>query len=35
MLRYAFADCWVDGEEPRALLEVLFPKQVSDVWPVA
>jgi GNAT superfamily N-acetyltransferase len=34
-LDYAFADCWVGGDEARALLEILFPKQASDVWPIA
>ncbi|HET7087598.1 MAG TPA: GNAT family N-acetyltransferase [Anaerolineae bacterium] len=34
-LRYAFADCWVDTDEARAVLEAMFPKQSSDVWPVA
>jgi hypothetical protein len=34
-LQYAFADCWTGGDEPRALLEILFPKQASDVWPLA
>jgi hypothetical protein len=34
-LRYAFPDCWAKGDEARVLLEILFPKQASDVWPVA
>jgi hypothetical protein len=34
-LRYAFADCWVGKDEARALLEILFPKKPSYVWPVA
>lgn len=34
-LRAAFADCWVDGDEPRTLLGILFPKQPSSFWPVA
>jgi len=34
-LRYAFADCWVDGDTPRVLLEAMFPKQPSHVWPVS
>jgi Acetyltransferase (GNAT) domain len=33
-LRYAFADCWAANGEARALLDALFPKQPSDVWPV-
>jgi hypothetical protein len=31
----AFADCWVDGDDARALLDALFPKQASCFWPVA
>jgi len=34
-LRGAFPDCWADGDTPRALLEILFPKQPSDFWAVA
>jgi hypothetical protein len=34
-LRYAFADCWASGPGARLLLEVLFPKQSSDVWPTS
>ena len=34
-LRYAFADCWADGDQARLLLETLFPKQASWVWPVS
>jgi len=34
-LRFAFPDCWARGDEPRALLGILFPKQPSDFWPVA
>lgn len=34
-LRYAFADCWVDGDEATGLLNALFPKQPSFVWPVS
>ncbi|MGH2523792.1 MAG: GNAT family N-acetyltransferase, partial [Anaerolineales bacterium] len=33
-LEYAFKDCWVDKPEARVLLNVLFPKQNSNVWPV-
>lgn len=32
-LRYAFPDCWVD-EEPALLLNALFPKRVSLVFPL-
>jgi hypothetical protein len=34
-LRSFFPDCWVSGDESRALLGILFPKQPSDFWPVA
>jgi len=34
-LQAAFSDCWVEGDEARVLLEVLFPKQPSAVWPVS
>jgi hypothetical protein len=34
-LEYAFADCWCDSEEVRVLLNVLFPKKLSNVYPVA
>jgi hypothetical protein len=34
-LGYAFADCWTASDEARALLNTLFPKQASAVWPVA
>jgi len=33
-LEAAFPDCVVRGPEPRALLEALFPKQPSKVWPI-
>jgi len=31
----AFADCWWDGDETHALLNSLFPKRPSNVWPVS
>jgi hypothetical protein len=34
-LKYAFADCWTRDDQARALLEVLFPKRASSVWPVS
>jgi hypothetical protein len=34
-LHQSFADCWYDGEEVRALINILFPKKLSDVFPVA
>lgn len=33
-LRAAFPDCWADGDAPRALLDILFPKQPSCFWAV-
>ncbi|HDQ72133.1 MAG TPA: hypothetical protein ENN19_08555 [Chloroflexi bacterium] len=35
-LETAFVDCWISDEhqEMRALLNVLFPRRPSDVWPV-
>ena len=35
MLKASFADCWTDRDEIHALLEALFPKQPSDVWPIS
>jgi hypothetical protein len=34
-LEYTFADCWCDSEEVRALINILFPRKLSDVFPVA
>ena len=34
-LKHAFADCATANDEARALLEILFPKRSSDVWPVS
>jgi hypothetical protein len=34
-LRGAFVDCWADGDDVRALLRILFPRQASTFWPVA
>jgi hypothetical protein len=31
-LEYAFPDCWVRGDEVRALLNTIFPKRPSWVW---
>ncbi len=33
-LEHAFADCRVNTEEARVLLDALFPKQPSHIWPV-
>ncbi len=34
-LHHSFADCWCDSEEVRALINILFPKRVSDVFPIS
>lgn len=34
-LEAAFADCWSDNDDAPGLLQVLFPKQASNVWPVS
>ncbi|HSF80047.1 MAG TPA: GNAT family N-acetyltransferase [Anaerolineales bacterium] len=34
-LDYAFPDCWWESGEARALLNVLFPKRPSNIWPVS
>lgn len=34
-LHQSFADCWCDDEEARALINILFPKKASDVFPIA
>jgi len=31
----AFADCSVNSDEARAVIEAMFPRQPSNVWPVA
>ncbi len=33
-LRHIFRDCWTDGSEVRAVLDGLFPKRPSCVWPI-
>jgi hypothetical protein len=33
-LEAAFPDCLIRGQEPRALLQALFPKAPSKVWPI-
>jgi hypothetical protein len=35
MLKSNFVDCWTDRDEIHALLEALFPRQPSDVWPIS
>ena len=34
-LKFAFADCWTKNDQVHALLEILFPKLASRVWPVS
>ena len=34
-LKYAFADCWCDSDEVKTLLKILFPKKLSNVYPIA
>jgi hypothetical protein len=34
-LQYTCADCWCDSEEVRALINILFPRKLSDVFPIA
>jgi hypothetical protein len=35
MLKTSYADCWTNKDETHALLDILFPRQPSDVWPVS
>jgi hypothetical protein len=34
-LHRSFPDCWCDNEDVRVLINILFPKKVSDVFPIA
>jgi hypothetical protein len=34
-LKYAFADCWAKDDQVSVLLDILFPKRPSQVWPVS
>jgi hypothetical protein len=34
-LHLSFADCWCNSEEVRALINILFPKKLSNVLPVS
>jgi hypothetical protein len=34
-LEYTFADCWCDSEDVRVLLNILFPKKLSNIYPIA
>ncbi len=34
-LHYAFPDCWCDDEDVHVLINALFPKKVSNIYPIA
>lgn len=34
-LTFAFADCWFENDEVYGLLTALFPRQASNLWPIA
>ncbi len=34
-LHQSLADCWCDHDEVRTLINILFPKKLSDVFPIA
>lgn len=34
-LKYAFADCWAKEDQVAVLLDFLFPKKVSQIWPLS
>ncbi len=34
-LKYAFADCWTKDDQAAVLLDILFPRRNSQVWPVS
>ena len=34
-LHYAFPDCWCDDEDVRVLISALFPKKLSNIYPIA
>jgi hypothetical protein len=34
-LKYAFPDCSTETDEAAAMLDALFPRQPSDVWPIS
>ena len=35
MLKASFVDCWTDRDEVHVLLNALFPRLPSDVWPIS
>lgn len=34
-LHQSFPDCWCESEEVRVLINILFPKKLSDVFPIS
>jgi len=34
-IKYAFVDCWTKDDATHVLLDAIFPRQPSDVWPIA
>ena len=34
-LDFAYADCWYKNDEALGLINALFPKEPSDVWPIS
>ena len=34
-LHYAFPDCWCDHEDVRVLINALFPRKASNIYPIA
>ncbi|MEP7135197.1 MAG: GNAT family N-acetyltransferase [Chloroflexota bacterium] len=34
-IHYAFPDCWCDDERVRVVLNILFPKKTSNIYPIA
>ena len=34
-LDYAFPDCWCDDDGVRVVMNILFPKKTSNIYPVA
>ena len=34
-LHYAFPDCWCDEQDVRILINALFPKKASNIYPIA
>ena len=34
-LKFAFADCWTKDDQAAVLLDILFPKKASRVWPIS